>query len=92
LGQHLSTQRKKPIRPDDKDALTVDIKSLVAQYGHYGYRRITAMLRHGGWRLNPNRIWRRDRLKVPSKQPKRGQLLLNDGSYSRLRPEYPNHV
>ena len=29
---------------------------------------------------------------VPSKQPKRGRLWLNDGSCVRLRPEYPNHV
>jgi len=29
---------------------------------------------------------------IPSKQPKRGRLWLNDGSCVRLRPEYPNHV
>jgi putative transposase len=29
---------------------------------------------------------------VPSKQPKRGCLWLNEGSCIRLRPEYPNHV
>jgi putative transposase len=38
------------------------------------------------------RIWRREGLKVPAKQPKRGRLWLNDGSCIRLRPEYPNHV
>jgi len=38
------------------------------------------------------RIWRREGLKVPSKQPKRGRLWLNDGSCVRLRPERPNHV
>ena len=38
------------------------------------------------------RIWRREGLKVPQKQPKRGRLWLNDGSCVRLRPEYPNHV
>jgi transposase InsO family protein len=38
------------------------------------------------------RIWRREGLKVPAKQPKRGRLWLNDGSCVRLRPEYPNHV
>ena len=31
-------------------------------------------------------------LKVPSKQPKRGRLWLNDGSCIRLRPGWPNHV
>ena len=95
LGQHRSTQRKKPTRPDDEAALTADIISLATQYGRYGYRRITAMLRQKGWRVNAKRvarIWRREGLKVPSKQPKRGRLWLNDGSCIRLRPEYPNHV
>jgi transposase InsO family protein len=95
LGQHRSTQRKKPTRPDDEAALTADITSLATQYGRYGYRRITAMLRQRGWRVNAKRvarIWRREGLKVPSKQPKRGRLWLNDGSCVRLRPEYPNHV
>ena len=95
LGQHRSTQRKKPTRPDDEAALTADITSLATQYGRYGYRRITAMLRQRGWRVNAKRvarIWRREGLKVPAKQPKRGRLWLNDGSCIRLRPEYPNHV
>ena len=53
------------------------------------------MLRQNGWRVNAKRvarIWRREGLKVPSKQPKRGRLWLNDTSCIRLRPEYPNHV
>ena len=48
-----------------------------------------------GWRVNNKRverIWRREGLKVPAKQPKRGRLWLNDGSCIRLRPERPNHV
>ena len=38
------------------------------------------------------RIWRREGLKVPQKQPKRSRLWLNDGSCVRLRAEGPNHV
>jgi putative transposase len=38
------------------------------------------------------RIWRREGLKVPAKQPKRGRLWLADGSCVRLRAERPNHV
>jgi transposase InsO family protein len=95
LGQHRSTQRKKPTKPDDEAALTADITALAIQYGRYGYRRITAMLRKRGWRVNAKRvarIWRREGLKVPQKQPKRGRLWLNDGSCVRLRPQHPNHV
>ncbi len=68
---------------------------LAGEYGRYGYRRITAMLRSEGWRINHKRIerlWRREGLKVPSKQRKRGRLWLNDGSCIRLRPLYKDHV
>lgn len=95
LGQYRSTQRKVPTTPDDEAALTADILALALQYGRYGYRRITAMLHRAGWVVNVKRverIWRREGLKVPQKQPKRGRLWLNDGSCIRLRPEYPNHV
>ena len=43
-------------------------------------------------RKRVERIWRREGLKVPQRQPKRGRLWLNDGSCIRLRPEYPGHV
>lgn len=95
LGQHRSTQRKIPTRPDDEAALTADIVALAVQYGRYGYRRIAALLRFAGWVVNlkrVERIWRREGLKVPVKQPRRGRLWLNDGSCVRLRPERPNHV
>jgi transposase InsO family protein len=75
--------------------LVAHIIKLATQYGRYGYRRITAMLRQEGWRVNHKRverIWRKEGLKVPQKQPKRKRLWLNDGSCVRLRPEYKDHV
>ena len=54
-----------------------------------------ARLRRAGWSVNVKRvqrIWQREGLKVPQKQPKRGRLWLNDGSCVRLRAERPNHV
>ncbi len=95
LGQHRSTQRKALKGRADEAALTADIIALATQYGRYGYRRITAMLHAAGWAVNVKRverIWRREGLKVPGKQPKKGRLWLNDGSCLRLRPERPNHV
>jgi len=95
LGQHRSTQRKVPCGADDEEALTDDIIALAKQYGRYGYRRVTALLHAAGWSVNHKRverIWRREGLKVPQRQPKRGRLWLNDGSCIRLRPEYPGHV
>ena len=56
---------------------------------------MTALLNAGGIEVGKDRvqrIWRREGLKVPKKQPKRSRLWLNDGSCIRLRPAYPNHV
>ena len=95
LTQPRSTQRYEPTPAKEEQVLTAGIVELASQYGRYGYRRITALLRHSGWRVNHKRverIWRREGLKVPSKQPKRARLWLNDGSCIRLRPERPNHV
>ena len=95
LGQPRTTQRYAAVARSDEDALTAAIIRLASQYGRYGYRRITALLRTEGWQVNHKRverIWRREGLKVPIKQPKRGRLWLNDGSCIRLRPSWPNHV
>jgi transposase InsO family protein len=95
LGQSRSTQRHKASLTSDEPPLVSRIIALAGAYGRYGYRRITALLRHEGWRVNHKRverIWRQEGLKVPHKQPKRGRLWLNDGSCLRLRPCWRNHV
>ena len=95
IGQARATQRRRPEVRDDEAALTASIERLATRYGRYGYRRIAALLREAGWAVNlkrVERIWRREGLKVPAKQPKRKRLWLNDGSCIRLRPERPNHV
>ena len=66
LGQHRSTHRKVPRGADDEQRLTDDIIALAKQYGRYGYRRVTALLRHAGWTVNRKRverIWRKEGLK-----------------------------
>jgi len=96
LGQARATQIRKPSPLSDEKRLTEDIITLATKYGRYGYRRITALLNNQmGWRVNHKRverIWRREGLKVPKKQPKRSRLWLNDGSCIRLRPEQKDHV
>jgi putative transposase len=37
---------------DDEEALTADIIALAREYGRYGYRKITALLRSAGWVVN----------------------------------------
>ena len=94
-GQVRRTQRYTLKMADDETVLTENIVYLASEYGRYGYRRITAMLRADGWGVNHKRverIWRQEGLKVPARQPKRGRLWLNDGSCIRLRPEHRNHV
>ncbi len=95
VRQSRSTQRRQRKVPSDELLLIRCIIDLATRYGRYGYRRVTALLRGEGWRVNHKRverIWRREGLKVPKKQPKRGRLWLNDGSCVRRRPEYRDHV
>ncbi len=80
---------------EDEAELTQAVIELATEYGRYGYRRVTALLRNQGWPVNHKRverIWRQEGLKVPQKQPKRARLWFNDGSCVRLRPTHPNHV
>ena len=81
--------------PDDEPRLVARIIELAKQFGRYGYRRITALLRREGFQVNVKRVyrlWRQEGLKVPAKQRKRGRLWDNDGSCVRLRPTHANHV
>jgi len=95
LGQPRSTQRRKPYVPDDEPRLVKEMVKRATQYGRYGYRLVTGLLREDGWKVNHKRIerlWRREGLKVPQKQPKRRRLWLGDGWCVRLRPSYTDHV
>jgi transposase InsO family protein len=90
LQQWRGTQRYDPQRRVDEDQLTAVIIALASQYGHYGYRRITALLNQAGFAVGKDRvqrIWRRAGLKVPQRQRPRSRLWLNAGSCIRLRPE-----
>ncbi len=95
LGQARSTQRHFSRPSSEEEQLVMRITELATQYGRYGYRRITALLVQEGWKVNHKRverIWRKEGLKVPQRQPKRRRLWLNDGSCIRLRPERKDHV
>jgi putative transposase len=95
IGQPRATQRYERQQADDEDQLREQIVALASKYGRYGYRRVTALLQEAGWLVNRKRverIWRQEGLKVPSKQPKRSRLWLNDGSTLRLKPEFAKHV
>ena len=56
LGQARSTQRRERHIPDDEARLVAEMVELATHYGRYGYRRITAMLRWEGWKVNHKRV------------------------------------
>lgn len=95
IGQIRSSYRYVP-RPDHERArLRERIIALAKEYGRYGYRTVTDLLRNEGWDVGKDRvytIWRQEGLQVPQKQPKRARLWLANGSCVRKRPERPNHV
>ena len=95
LGQPRATERHPAVVLDDEPRLVARMIALATQYGRYGYRRVTAVLRGEGWPVNHKRVarlWRREGLKVPQRQPKRGRLWLRDGSCVRRRAAYRHHV
>ena len=52
----------------DEAPLARAVVRLAGEYGRCGYRRVTALLRAEGWRVNAKRVerlWRREGLKVP---------------------------
>lgn len=94
-GQHRSVQRYEPIQDDQEIQLVRDIHDLVKKNPRFGYRRITALLRREGWRVNPKRVlrlWRHEGLRVPQIRHKRRRLGCSTNSVVRKRPEYPHHV
>ena len=95
LGIPRSTIRYVPEPRPDEGPLRSAVIGFASQYGRYGYRLVTGLLRQDGWQLSPSRverIWKQEGLKVPQKQPKRGRLWLADGSCIRLRAQRRNHV
>ena len=94
-GQARATQRYVPRPSPDEPALIARIVALATRFGRSGSRRITALLRQEGWRVNHKRVerlWRQEGLRVPGKHPKRGRLWLAAGSLVRRRAERPSHV
>ena len=65
---------------EDEERLVADMIELTRQFGRYGYRRDAALLRDARWQVNDKRVerlWKREALKVPMKQARRGRPWLN---------------
>ena len=95
VGQPRATQRYQPQVKADEATLVRRMHELVRQHPRYGYRRIWALLRAEGFRVNRKRIWRlwkREGFKVPRKQRKKRRLGCSENSIVRRRPEHRDHV
>lgn len=61
----------------------------------YGYRRVAALLRAEGWRVNDKRVrrlWRREGLKIPTRVRKKRRLGHDGNGRTRRRATRPNEV
>ena len=96
MGVARSTQQYQAKAQDrSEEALRLTMIRLAKQYGRYGYRKITQLLRVEGWCVNHKkieRLWREEGLQVPERHKKRKRLYHKDSSVIRLRPHYPNHI
>jgi transposase InsO family protein len=96
LGQQRSTQRLPPKTASQEEGrLVARMLELVRKHPRYGYRRIWALLRREGWRVNRKRVhrlWRQQGLKVPRKQRKKRRLGSSANSCVRRQAEHKDHV
>ena len=95
LDQPRSTQRYLVYTRNDEKPLVQRMLTLVRRHPRYGYRRIWALLRGDGFRVNVKRVyrlWRKEGLKVPRKQHKRRRLGHSGNGCVRHRAEHINHV
>jgi putative transposase len=95
VAQPRSTQRYQGQPKDDEARLVVRMLELVRQRPRFGYRRIAALLRLEGWKVNVKRVhrlWRREGLKVPKKTRKRRGLGTSANACHVRRAEHADHV
>src|SRR2546425_772603 len=95
LGQPRSSQRYRPAGRDDEGKLTGRMLGLAQKHPRYGYRRVWALLRSEGWRVNRKRVyrlWRKEGLKVPQKKRKRRRLGTSANGIVRHRATRKDHV
>lgn len=84
--EHRSKERYERVEPEYELRLVARMNELAVAHPRYGYRRIWALLRTEGWRVNRKqieRLWRLDGHWVP---PRRSQHL---GRGRRERPTTP---
>lgn len=95
IDQPRSTQRYQPVINDQEKTIVKRMHELVRDHPRFGYRRIWALLRGEGWRINRKRVhrlWRGESLRVPRKRRKKRRMGGSGNSMTSLRALHPNHV
>jgi putative transposase len=95
VGQHRSTQRHQPTKPDRDRALREQLRQLSRAHPRWGYRRAHAQLLNRGWVVNRKavqRLWREEGLRLPARRRKRRRLGTSTCPADRLAAEHPDHV
>jgi len=95
VGQPRSSQRYEAKPPGDEASLVTRMLQLAKEHVRYGYRRITALLKREGWRVNVKRVyrlWRKEGLKVPQKKRKKRRLGVRQNGCDRRGATHKNDV
>lgn len=95
VGQPRSTQRYRAKVSNDQAAIIKRMHERVRRWPRFGYRRIHALLRREGFKVNRKRVWRlwkQENFKVPVKQRKKRRLGVSENGILRRRAEGINDV
>lgn len=95
VAQPRSTQRLAPAARAADQPLLQRMLALVKEHPRFGYRRIWALLRRDGWRINRKRVyrlWRKQGLKVPRRKRKKRGLGQKENGCATRRALARNHV
>ena len=95
IGQAWSSQRYEKTVNAEERRLLADMHRLALAWPRFGYRRITALLRNEGWRVNVKRVhrlWKAAGLQIRKKQRKRRRMGTGENACHRRRPRCKDHV
>ncbi|WP_366636859.1 IS3 family transposase [Aquisalimonas sp.] len=97
LGQHRSTQRYLPTRPEQDAALVAELRRLSRRHKAWGYKMAYKHLRRKGWKINRKRVervWREAGLTARHVKRRSGKKASGsaDNAIWNLPAERPNHV
>jgi putative transposase len=95
LGQARSSQRYPRKISEDGPAVVARMHELVRAHPRFGYRRIWALLRAEGFRVNRKRVyrlWKKEGFRVPRKQHKKRRLGVSENGILRRRAQGVNEV